>query len=176
MSDLYHEDVPDDFIRQVFDTMRAARRHTFQLLTKRSERMADLAQRIEVPDNVWMGVSVENQRWASRIDDLRRVPAATRFLSCEPLLGPLELNLRGIHWVIVGGESGHRARRMHPEWVRDIRDQCQAAGVAFFFKQWGAYDECGVRRGKGVSGRRIDERTWDDLPTQPQKLSTVPAG
>jgi protein gp37 len=112
-----------------------------------------------------MGVSVENQRWTSRIDGLRRVPSRIRFLSCEPLLGALKLDLRDIHWVIVGGESGQRARRMKPEWARGIRDQCLKEGVPFFFKQWGAFDEAGRRLGKGAAGRNLDARTWDATPT-----------
>ncbi len=164
MSDLFHEEVPVAFVKNVFDTMEAANWHTFQILTKRSKRLASLAPLLPWPDNVWMGVSVENQKWASRIDELRRVPAAVRFLSCEPLLGPLELNLEGISWVIVGGESGVRARRMNPEWARSIRNQCAGANVPFFFKQWGAFDEAGVRRGKKASGRLLDDRTWDQFP------------
>jgi protein gp37 len=164
MSDLFHEDVPEDYIRQVFDVMKRAGWHTFQVLTKRSRRLAEIAPRLPWPDNVWMGVSVENHRWTSRIEDLRTVRAAIRFLSCEPLLGPLMLDLRDIHWVIVGGESGHRARRMKPEWAASIRDQCRAAGVPFFFKQWGAYDEAGIRRGKTSAGRTLADRTWNDLP------------
>jgi protein gp37 len=116
MSDLFHPDVPDEYIKRVFDVMKEAHWHTFQVLTKRSERLAELAPELCFPANVWMGVSVENQRWTTRIDDLRRVEAHVRFLSCEPLLGPLKLNLDGIDWVIVGGESGHRARRVKPEW------------------------------------------------------------
>ena len=164
MSDLFHEDVPEAYIAQVFDVMRQANWHTFQVLTKRSERLARLAPHLDIADNVWMGVSVENQRWTTRIDDLRRVEARVRFLSCEPLLGPLDLQLNGISCVIVGGESGPRARRMSPEWARSIRDQCNRAGVAFFFKQWGAFDEEGIRRGKGASGRVLDNQTWDELP------------
>jgi protein gp37 len=164
MSDLFHEDVPLDFIQQVFATMRQAEWHVFQILTKRSTRLLELAPFLDWPENVWMGVSVENQRWTSRIDDLRCVPAAVRFLSCEPLLGPLDLNLSGIDWVIVGGESGHRARRMQVRWARDLRDQCTAADVPFFFKQWGAHDETGVRRSKKASGRALDGRTWDEVP------------
>lgn len=165
MSDLFHDDVPESYIRQVFDVMKDAHWHTFQVLTKRSQRLAEMSTRLRVPENVWVGVSVENQRWTTRIDDLRRVQAAVRFLSCEPLLGPLDLNLDGLSWIIVGGESGHRARRMRPEWARSIRDQCRRAGVAFFFKQWGAFDEMGIRRGKAASGRLLDKRTWDDLPS-----------
>ena len=168
MSDLFHEGVRLDYIRQIFDVMKAADWHTFQILTKRSERMAELAEELPWPDNVWMGVSVENQRWTTRIDDLRTVPAAVRFLSCEPLLGPLELDLRGIRWVIVGGESGPRARPMKPEWARSIREQCDAAGVAFFFKQWGAHDEAGIRRSKKANGRLLDGRKWEALPPRIQ--------
>jgi len=164
MSDLFHEDVAEDYIREVFNVMRKASWHTFQILTKRSQRVSELAPRLRWPRNVWMGVSVENQRWATRIDDLRRVRAHVRFLSCEPLLGPLRLNLRGIHWVIVGGESGPRARRMNPDWVRDIRQQCAEAGVAFFFKQWGAHNEAGERVGKGKAGRELDGRVWGAMP------------
>ena len=179
MSDLFHADVPDDFIKSVFATMEAAHWHTFQLLTKRPERLAAMADELHFPDNLWVGVSVENQRWTSRIDCLREVPAHVRFLSCEPLLGPLaNLDLTGVHWVIVGGESGHGARPMKVEWARGVRDQCQCQGVPFFFKQWGAYDEEGVRKGKSAAGRRLDARTWDELP-QPDagavNLRTVPS-
>jgi protein gp37 len=158
MSDLFHEDVPEDFIKCVFNVMARATQHQFQLLTKRSERMANIAKKVSVPPHVWIGVSVENAEYTTRIDDLRRVKAKVRFLSVEPLLGPIsKLNLRGIHWVIVGGESGPHARPMASEWVRSIRDQCVAANVPFFFKQWG-----GVR--KHVTGRILDGRTWDQMP------------
>lgn len=172
MSDLFHEEVKDDFIRAVFDTMQQASWHRFQLLTKRPERLAAM-EGLPFPDNLWVGVSVENNRWRTRIDELRKVPAAIRFLSCEPLLGPLDLDLAGIHWVIVGGESGHRARPMDPKWVRDIRKQCQQAAVPFFFKQWGAFDECGIRRGKAATGRTLDNRTWDELPQTPEFASVT---
>jgi protein gp37 len=165
MSDLFHEDVPPAFIRRVFDTMRRANWHEFQVLTKRSERLARLAPRLDWPENVWMGVSVENQHWTSRIDDLRAVPAAVRFLSVEPLLGPLELKLDNIDWVIVGGESGPRARPMRLDWATAVRDQCIAAGVSFFFKQWGSHDEYGRRMSKRASGRLLAGRTWDELPS-----------
>ena len=174
MSDLFHEEVPDAFIHQVFETMEAASWHQFQLLTKRPERLAAMAGELRFPDNLWVGVSVENQRWTSRIDYLREVSAEVRFLSCEPLLGPLHLDLRDIHWVIVGGESGHRARRMKPEWVRSIRDQCSDAEVPFFFKQWGAYNEAGLRKGKAASGRELDAQTWDELPAF-TKAALVPS-
>ncbi len=164
MSDLFHKDVPASYIRDVFKVIRRAHWHTFQILTKRSERLAELAPKLPWPQNIWMGVSVENQRWTPRIDALRTVKAKVRFLSCEPLLGPLKLDLSGIHWVIVGGESGPRARPMRPEWVRDIRQQCEAAGAAFFFKQWGAHNEAGERVGKGKAGRELDGRVWGAMP------------
>lgn len=164
MSDLFHEDVPLEYIQRVFAVMKAADWHLFQVLTKRSARLAEVAPALDWPDNVWMGVSVENQRWTTRIDELRTVQAIVRFLSCEPLLGPLDLDLAGINWVIVGGESGAHARPMKPEWARSIREQCRDAGVAFFFKQWGAHDAEGVRRGKKASGRLLDGRTWNALP------------
>jgi protein gp37 len=173
MSDVFHEDIPEWFVRAVFDLMRKAGWHTFQVLTKRSQRMLELAPLLDWPDNVWMGVSVENQRWAWRVDDLRKVPAKVRFLSCEPLLGPLRLDLRGIHWVIVGGESGVGARPMSPEWVRDIRRQCQEARVPFFFKQWGAYDEMGQRVGKRRAGRLLDKRLWNGLPASAQTAAVA---
>jgi protein gp37 len=165
MSDLFHPDVPFQFIQRVFDTMRRADWHTFQVLTKRSERLASIANQLPWPENIWMGVSVENQRWTSRVDDLRRVPANVRFLSCEPLLGPLHLDLEGIDWVITGGESGRKARLMDPQWARGIRDQCLRAGVPFFFKQWGAHAEDGHRVGRSRAGRLLDGRTWNSLPT-----------
>jgi protein gp37 len=159
MSDLFHEDVPEEFIRRVFETMVACPQHTFQVLTKRSQRLREIAPRLPWPSHVWMGVSVENERVLHRIDDLRQVPAAVRFLSCEPLLGPLNnLDLSGISWVIVGGESGPGARPMSVEWVESILEQCRRAQVAFFFKQWG-----GVR--KDLTGRHLHGRTYDELPT-----------
>lgn len=158
MSDLFHEDVPLDFVQRVFDVMRAAHWHRFQVLTKRSERLAQLDQFIDWPANVWMGVSVENQKYTLRIDDLRKTNARIKFLSLEPLLGPLEtLNLRGINWVIAGGESGPRARPMREEWVTDIRDQCLTAKVPFFFKQWGGTN-------KKRAGRKLQGRIWDQMP------------
>jgi protein gp37 len=164
MSDLFHEDIPFPFVRQVFQTMVNADWHTFQILTKRADRLRKLAPKLPWPDNVWMGVSVEYQRWTSGVDDLRETPAKTKFLSCEPLLGPLSLNLTGIDWVIVGGESGPRARPMRGDWARDIRNQCRNSEVPFFFKQWGAHDEAGVRVGKSRAGRLLDGVSWDDMP------------
>jgi protein gp37 len=165
MSDLFHEAVPEEFICSVFDTMRRAHWHTFQLLTKRPERAVTMADAVGPwPANVWMGTSVESQRWVARVDCLRSVPAATRFLSCEPLLGPVHLELEGIHWVIAGGESGPRARRMLPEWVESVRDQCLSQSVPFFFKQWGTIDQDGKRTGKKSAGRNLCGRTWDEFP------------
>ena len=157
MSDLFHARVPSDFIARVFDVMAATSRHTYQLLTKRPLRLARMAQSLPWPENVWVGVSVENQRVAWRLEPLREVPAAVRFVSAEPLIAPVVLDLDGIDWVIVGGESGHRARPMHAEWVRRLRNDCEADGAAFFFKQWGG-------RTPKAGGRALDGRTWDGMP------------
>jgi protein gp37 len=158
MSDLFHEKVPVSFIQKVFQTMSDCPRHTFQILTKRSGRLARLAASIEWPPNVWMGVSIEDDRVFQRIHDLRTVPSAVRFLSCEPLIGPCDnMPLDGIDWVIVGGESGPRSRPMQIEWVRSIYRQCRKAKAAFFFKQWG-----GVR--KDLTGRLLNGRTFDEMP------------
>jgi protein gp37 len=158
MSDLFHPDVPLEFIQRVFATMRECSRHTFQILTKRSERLRSVAAQIDWPPNVWMGVSVEDSRVLARIDDLRKVPAAVRFLSCEPLIGSLaRIDLTDIHWVIVGGESGPYSRPMQTEWVREIFRACRRADVPFFFKQWG-----GVR--KHITGRRLNGKTYDEMP------------
>ena len=164
ISDLFHPEVPDDYISDVFEVMERASHHRFQVLTKRSERLAEFAPSLPWPENVWMGVSVENQRFAHRVDDLRRVPAEVRFLSCEPLLGALDLDLSGIHWVIAGGESGPGPRPMAAEWVRGVRDQCTEAIVPFFFKQWGAHDYEGRRVGKKRAGRRLDGCLLSALP------------
>ncbi|MBI3448655.1 MAG: phage Gp37/Gp68 family protein [Acidobacteria bacterium] len=158
MSDMFHEAVPVAFIQRTFDVMRRASWHHFQVLTKRSDRLLELAPTLAWPPNVWMGVSVERQDYVSRIDDLRGTRAAVKFLSLEPLLGPLrDLNLDGIDWVIAGGESGPRARPMEEGWVLDIKSQSRSAGVAFFFKQWGGFN-------KKKSGRMLEGRTWDELP------------
>ena len=158
MSDLFHEDIPDAYIARVFDTMRECPQHTFQVLTKRADRLAALGSKLAWARNVWMGVSVEDKRVISRIDGLRSVPAAVRFLSLEPLIGPLdELPLQGIDWAIVGGESGPRARPMERAWVTSILRQCRAAGVAFFFKQWG-----GVR--KDMTGRKLNGTYYNEMP------------
>ncbi len=158
MSDLFHKDVPLEFIQRVFDVMQRAHWHRFQVLTKRAERVAELSPFLVWAPNIWMGVSVETQRYVYRIDHLRKTGAQIKFLSLEPLIGPLRnLDLSGIDWAIVGGESGPGARPMNPAWVTDIRDQCRQAGVAFFFKQWG-----GVQKKR--AGRELDGRTWDEMP------------
>lgn len=160
MSDLFHEDVPVEFIQEVFGAMRRASWHIFQVLTKRSRRLLELNQEFDWPPNVWMGVSVENQDYVFRIEHLRQTDACLKFLSLEPLLGPLpNLDLCGISWVIVGGESGPGARPMAKEWVVDLRDQCRTADVPFFFKQWG-----GLKKKR--NGRVLQGRTWDQMPDQ----------
>jgi protein gp37 len=159
MSDLFHEDIPDSFVRDVFDAMRAAPQHTFQILTKRAERLESLGAILDWPVNVWMGVSIENRRFVHRADSLRQTPAAVRFISAEPLLGPLEgLDLASIDWLITGGESGPGHRPVKEPWLLDLRDQCFDAGVAFFFKQWGG-------RSPKAGGRVLEGRTWDEYPT-----------
>ncbi|WP_319453901.1 MULTISPECIES: phage Gp37/Gp68 family protein [unclassified Mycobacterium] len=159
MADLFHAQVSLDFIRRVFDVMRDTPHHTYQVLTKRSLRLARIADKLDWPDNVWMGVSVENSDVLNRVDHLRRVPAAVRFLSCEPLLGPLDaISLDGISWVIAGGESGPNYRPMEVNWARGIRDACTDAGVPFFFKQWGG-------RTPKALGRELDGRLWDEMPS-----------
>jgi protein gp37 len=158
MSDLFQKGVPLDFIRRVFAVMRGAHWHRFQVLTKRTDRLAELAPALDWAPNVWMGASVENEDYVGRIDRLRTTGARIKFLSLEPLLGPLPaLDLRGIDWVIVGGESGPKARPMRAEWALNIRDQCARAGVPFFFKQWGGSN-------KKKAGRLLDGRTWNAMP------------
>jgi protein gp37 len=193
MSDLFHPNVPTEFIDDVFAVMADTPRHTFQLLTKRSKRMVDLADRLTWPLNLWVGVSIESDPYSYRANHLRRVPSAVRFVSAEPLLGPLpSLNLTQVDWLIAGGESGHHSRPMHPEWARDLRDRCRDANVAFFFKQWGswapadgpttvtvAFDgstrlnsdpelaDTAVRMrrvSRVTAGRVLDGNTWDQLP------------
>jgi protein gp37 len=161
MSDLFHARVPLTFISDVFDVMKDTPQHTYQILTKRARRLTRVAQRLEWPANVWMGVSVESADHYDRVRDLATVPAAVRFLSCEPLLGPLhDLPLDGIDWVIAGGESGARARAVDPEWIRGLRDACVRVRTPFFFKQWG-----GIRAKSG--GRELDGLIWDEMPQQP---------
>jgi protein gp37 len=158
MSDLFHPLVPESYIRQVFEVMADTPWHTYQVLTKRSKRLAQLANVLDWPPNVWMGVSIESERYNFRADHLRAVRPAVRFLSLEPLLGPLySLDLVGIHWVIVGGESGRGARALNPDWVLNLRDQCLEAGVPFFFKQWGG-------RTPKAGGRELQGRTWNEMP------------
>lgn len=207
MSDLFHEDIPLDYIQRVFDVMNRAYWHTFQVLTKRADRLARLAPFLTWTRNIWIGTSVENQEQADRrIAYLENVPAAVRFLSCEPLLGDVDLKLsvsfaggsreitdrgRAIHWVITGGESGHNARPCHPDWIRGLRDQCQVAGTAFFFKQWGEWEEemftdehaaipdrrafafddglPMVRTGKKAAGRLLDGHEWNQFPGEKQQ-------
>lgn len=160
MSDLFHPSVPLEYVQQVVATMRVASQHTFQVLTKRARRLAELSREIEWPDNVWLGTSVENERQLHRAADLRRVNAAMRYLSLEPLLGPLtNLPLDGIHWITVAGESGPGCRPMDADWARDIRDQTRRANVPFFFVQWGGVSS-------RSSGRLLDGRTWDERPAQ----------
>jgi len=161
MSDLFHDEVPTTYIEQVFGIMRRAHWHQFQVLTKRSERLLELNRVLQWQPQIWMGVSVENEDYLGRVDHLRRTGAAIKFLSIEPLLGPLHnLALRGIDWVIVGGESGPHARPLDPAWVQELRDRCSAAQVPFFFKQWG-----GVFKSR--TGRILDGRKWDEMPIQP---------
>lgn len=164
MSDLFHEKVPLEFIQQIFNVMKRANWHTFQVLTKRAERMAELAPLLNWPDNLWMGVTVEDSDCAYRIDYLRNIPASVKFLSMEPLLTPVEkMNLNNINWVIVGGESGPNSRPIKKEWVHDIRKQCKAAYVPFFFKQWG-----GINKKK--AGRLLDGDIYDEMPRAMMKV------
>lgn len=170
MSDLFHEKIPDEYLCRVFDVMRKADWHVFQIFTKRSARLAAIAHVLPWSDNVWQGVSVESAQYVSRIGHLQAVPAAVRFLSIEPLLGPIpELPLEGIHWVIVGGESGGGRRPVDPDWVRSIRDQCIRADVPFFFKQWGG-------RTAKSGGRILDARTWDQLPRSVDPTTNAAVG
>jgi protein gp37 len=165
MSDLFHPDIPFAFLKEIFVVMLDTPQHTYQILTKRADNLESRAKELPWPKNIWMGVSVENADHTWRVDHLRRTPAVTKFLSLEPLLGPLdELDLEGIDWVIAGGESGPGARTMKPEWVRSIRDQCLKANVAFHFKQWGGVN-------KKRSGRTLDGRLWGEWPVGHQTAS-----
>ena len=167
MSDLFHDKVPFDYIERIFEVMRRAEQHTFQVLTKRAERMAAFCRGRTVPANVWLGVSVENRKHGvPRIDVLHGVDATVRFLSVEPLLEDIgTINLQGIHWVIVGGESGRKARPMREEWIASIKRQCDRARVPFFFKQWGAWGRDGEKRSKKANGRNYLGKTWDAMPS-----------
>lgn len=166
MSDLFHEDVPFEYVERVFDVIEKAHWHTFQILTKRADRLADYFMTRTAPRNAWLGVSVEDRKYGlPRIDRLRNIAATVRFLSVEPLLEDLgEINLTDIHWVIVGGESGPKARPMRPEWVESIQVQSESQGAAFFFKQWGGWGADGQRRAKKSNGRTINGRTYDEMP------------
>jgi protein gp37 len=164
MSDIFHEDIHIHFIKKVFKVMNDNPQHVFQVLTKRSERLSEVHKELKWTQNIWMGVSVENENVKYRIDNLRNTRAKVKFLSCEPLIGPLNnINFENIDWVIVGGESGYRPRAMSPDWVLDIQDQCEIAGVAFFFKQWGG-------RNKKKNGRILNGRTYDEMPEIEQQL------
>ncbi len=174
MSDLFHEDMPFEYLEKVFKVMAETPQHVYQILTKRHDRLAELAPSLSWASNVWMGVSVESQAFIHRVDALRKVPAKVRFLSCEPLLGPLTLNLEGIDWVIVGGESGLGCRPIDVPWVQEIQQQTQSNGVAFFFKQWGG-------RTAKAGGRLLDNRVWSEMPAAwnehlayTQKSSKIP--
>ena len=165
MSDLFHEQMPFDFLDQVFAVIARTPRHSYQILTKREEILRDYCSTRKLPDNVWLGVSVESARFKHRIEVLRSVTARIRFLSVEPLIADVgELDLRGIHWVIVGGESGPKARPMRPEWAANVQQQCEAQGAAFFFKQWGTWGEDGVKRSKKANGRLLLGREWSEEP------------
>lgn len=169
MSDLFHEEVPFEFITRIFTIMKVAHWHQFQILTKRSERLAQLAQKLDWAENIWMGVSVEDQENTFRIDDLRKTPPITKFLSIEPLIGPISnINLQNIDWVIVGGESGPKSRPIKEEWVTSLRDQCIDANVPFFFKQWGGFN-------KKENGRILQGRTWSQYPRILNSISPVSA-
>jgi len=158
MSDLFHADVPFSFIQKVFQVMKDCPHLTFQVLTKRSERLAELAPQLPWPKNVWMGVSVEDDKVLHRVKDLKKVPSAVRFLSCEPLIGSLaKLSVRGIDWIIAGGESGFKPRALDPDWVIELRNKCESAGVPFFFKQWGG-------RNKKAAGRELEGSYHDEMP------------
>ena len=158
MSDLFHQDLPFAYLQEIFTVMRQTPWHIYQILTKRDQNLAELASKLEWSENIWIGVSVESQQYAHRIDALRQVPANVRFLSCEPLLVSLTLNLEGIDWVIVGGESGYQHRHLNPEWVKEILHQTRESEVAFFFKQWGGHHS-------KAGGRILDDRIWDEMPS-----------
>ncbi len=166
MGDLFHEQVPLDFIRRVFETIERADWHVFQVLTKRASRLSEVASDLRWPRNLWMGVTVECQGCEDRIDHLRATPASVKFVSAEPLIGPLDIALDGIDWLIVGGESGPGARRMNAEWVRALRDSCIGSRVPFFFKQWGGFH-------KKAAGRELDGRIWNELPVADTQMTLI---
>ncbi len=166
MSDLFHEEMPFEYLDQIFQTIKETSRHQYQILTKREAKLVEYFKNREVPNNVWLGVTVENKAMKHRIDALRKLPAKIRFLSIEPLLGDLgRLDLKDIHWVIVGGESGPRARPMKEEWVLNIKNQCEEQNVAFFFKQWGTWGNDGIKRNKKANGRMLKNKTYEEMPT-----------
>ena len=175
MSDLFHEEVPDEFIQQVFDVIKRTPQHTYQVLTKRADRLPLFFDKYDTPTNAWIGVSVENKKYGlPRIDNLRKIPAQIRFLSVEPLLEDLgEIDLREIHWVIVGGESGPKARPMKQKWVLNIQQQCEQQNVAFFFKQWGGWGADGKKRAKKQNGRTLLGKTWDRMPSYTNDKQSV---
>jgi protein gp37 len=166
MSDLFHEEIPYEYIRGVFETIKKTPQHTFQILTKRADRMSEFLNSYDLPQNAWIGVTVEDREYGiPRIDKLSQVNAPVRFLSVEPLLEDLgTLNLKNIQWVIVGGESGPKARPMEPDWVKSIQQQCEKHNISFFFKQWGGWGEDGKKRAKKANGRKLLGRTWDSMP------------
>lgn len=172
MSDLFHEGVPDEYIDKIVDVIRLTPWHTYQVLTKRAWRLPEYFANRDVPKNLWLGVSVEDKKYGvPRIEELRKVSAEVRFLSAEPLLEDIgELNLQGIHWVIVGGESGKKSRPMKPSWANSIRKQCESQDVAFFFKQWGGWGQDGKKRSKKANGREINGRRYDELPSIPHVM------
>jgi protein gp37 len=161
MSDLFHEEVPKGFIQAVFDVMKRAPYHRFQVLTKRAKRLAELSSELPWPPNVWLGVSIEDQANAHRLRYLLKIPASVRFISFEPLLGPVDLDLAGVQWVILGGESGPHARPLRAEWARALRDRCRTEDIPFFFKQWGG-------KRKDLTGRVLDGSTWEEMPVGQQ--------
>ena len=171
MSDLFHEKMPDKFLDQIFEVIKKTPQHTYQILTKRAESMASYFKQKKVPQNVWLGVTIENKRARTRIDSLKDINAKIRFLSIEPLLEDLgKINLDNIDWAIVGGESGPKARSMKEKWVLNIKEQCERQGTAFFFKQWGSWGADGVRRSKKANGRILQNKIWNEYPS----LSTTP--
>ncbi|MEM5777816.1 MAG: phage Gp37/Gp68 family protein [Candidatus Aenigmatarchaeota archaeon] len=167
MSDLFHEKMPFEYLDMIFDIIQQTPQHTYQILTKRDERMAEYFKNKTVPSNVWLGVSVENSNYTYRIDTLRKIKAKVRFISFEPLIGSVgKINLKGIHWAIVGGESGKKARKIKKEWVEEIFNQCKKYKVAFFFKQWGTWGADEIKRNKKANGRKFKGRVWNEFPKQ----------
>lgn len=165
MSDLFHEKMPFEDLDRIFETIKNTPHHTYQILTKREKRLEEYFETREVPENVWLGVTVESSETKHRIDSLRKINAKIRFLSMEPLLNDVgELNLEGIHWIIVGGESGHKARPMKVEWAMNIKKQCEEQGSSFFFKQWGTWGEDGIKRNKKINGRTLQGKTYNEEP------------